>query len=626
MVLEKDIVDSIQIPELIKDTFIKQGNVCLDKRNRPLHYSGGFALVFPFVVNNEKWAFRCWKADLGNIERRLSTLSQVLKKIKLSYFCDFTYSPEGICVNGRLYPTTRMKWIDGYTLKDYLSKNPQSDSVKDIAAKFLQMCKVLHEHHIAHGDLQHGNIMIDNKNNIYLIDYDSVYTPQHGEQNDIITGLIDYQHPARKNNKYASEKLDYFSELIIYISLLAIAEDSSFIQKYDIENTEYLLFTKDDYVDLKSSTIYKDLFSLGGVFPLLLFILEEYLSYNDVNKLEPFDELLDKYTQEPVINNFIIENTHNNIAYKNTKLNFYWDIDNYSFVKLNGKRCNNHKYSEVINADTKYVLEVTNGLKTTSAVITIKVVDSPIIKLILNPSKIKKGKNEHSQLSWNIKSCASAKLIVDGNEKNIKSSGKEIVNPTRTTTYEIQCVGLDIKTIFSKKVTLYVLSDTDIEFTTNKQYTYPHIPVLLSWKVEHAKFVELVGYGNVEHEGTKIVDVEKDTVFKLKVTGAFGVKTKDLLVRVLPLPMIKSLLIPTPFINQKINVNLNQTFIQPLIGMPKNIKTNISIPPLIEPHFKDLSVKMIEPIEYHPIHVNLDNNSWWNKIWNRIKSIKSFKN
>ena len=90
------------------------------------------------------------------------------------------------------------------------------------------------------------------------------------------------------------------------------------------------MFTKDDYVDLKSSTIYKDLFSLGGVFPLLLFILEEYLSYNDVNKLEPFDELLDKYTQEPVINNFIIENTHNNIAYKNTKLNFYWDIDNYS--------------------------------------------------------------------------------------------------------------------------------------------------------------------------------------------------------------------------------------------------------------------------------------------------------
>ena len=47
MVLEKDIVDSIQIPELIKDTFIKQGNVCLDKRNRPIHYSGGFALVNP---------------------------------------------------------------------------------------------------------------------------------------------------------------------------------------------------------------------------------------------------------------------------------------------------------------------------------------------------------------------------------------------------------------------------------------------------------------------------------------------------------------------------------------------------------------------------------------------------
>ena len=70
MLLERDIISSVQVPELIKDEIIKQGNVCLDKRGRPLHYSGGFALVFPFDVNGNKWAFRCWKADLGNIERR----------------------------------------------------------------------------------------------------------------------------------------------------------------------------------------------------------------------------------------------------------------------------------------------------------------------------------------------------------------------------------------------------------------------------------------------------------------------------------------------------------------------------------------------------------------------------
>ena len=246
--------------------------------------------------------------------------------------------------------------------------------------------------------------------------------------------------------------------------------------------------------------------------------------------------------------------------------------------------------------------------------------------LILNPSKIKKGKNEHSQLIWNIKSCASAKLIVDGNEKKIKSSGKEIVNPTRTTTYEIQCVGLDIKTIFSKKVTLYVLSDTDIEFTTNKQYTYPRIPVLLNWNVQYAKFVELVGYGHVDHEGSKIIEIDKDEIFVLKVTDAFGVKTEQVHVKVLPLPIINSLLVPMPQINHKTSININQTKLQPLVGIPTNLHTNISIPPLIEPNYETIKVEMNKPPVFHIYSLDLKGKSWWNKIWYKIKSIKGFKN
>ena len=86
------------------------------------------------------------------------------------------------------------------------------------------------------------------------------------------------------NNNSINKKnvLDYFSELIIYISLLAISENLSLIQEYDIENTEYLLFTKDDYLNLKSSKIYQDLSTMEGLFPLLLLILEEYFSKNNI--------------------------------------------------------------------------------------------------------------------------------------------------------------------------------------------------------------------------------------------------------------------------------------------------------------------------------------------------------
>ena len=74
---------------------------------------------------------------------------------------------------------------------------------------------------------------------------------------------------------------------------------------------------------------YNDINSLGGIFPLLLFVLEEYLLKNNINDLEPFDELLDRYTKTPVINKFIVENVDNNIVYNDvTYIGLYEAINN----------------------------------------------------------------------------------------------------------------------------------------------------------------------------------------------------------------------------------------------------------------------------------------------------------
>lgn len=52
------------------------------------------------------------------------------------------------------------------------------------------MCKKLHEKSIAHGDLQHGNILVDSNGNIYLIDYDSMFVPSLEKERDIIKGRM----------------------------------------------------------------------------------------------------------------------------------------------------------------------------------------------------------------------------------------------------------------------------------------------------------------------------------------------------------------------------------------------------------------------------------------------------
>lgn len=293
-----DIVTSVKIPQLIKDEVIRQGTPVCDERNRPYHKAGGFAVVFPFDVDGRKWAFRCWSAKLEGIEDRLNKISQAIHSLNLPYFCDFTYKSQGLVVNGEPVPTTRMQWIDGLNIKEYICKYYRdAQRLEKLAKDFLDMCNKLHECHIAHGDLQHGNILVDSEGKLYLIDYDSMFVPALEGESDIITGLVDYQHPSRCSNKIISSKIDYFSELIIYLSILAIKERPSLIETYQVEDSDRLLFCKDDFTNLKQSEIYTDLMSLSKEIKELLDVLSDYLHKKNIDELGPFSfyQKLKKY-------------------------------------------------------------------------------------------------------------------------------------------------------------------------------------------------------------------------------------------------------------------------------------------------------------------------------------------
>lgn len=292
-----DIVDIIQTPALIKDDFIRTGRIVLDDNGTPIHYTGGFAIVFPFIINNEKWAFRCWYNSIGNIGRRLKILSNELDSLNLPYFCKFRYVERGLVLEGKARPTTRMVWIDGLNIKDYICQHAYSPEViRNLAEQFFTMCTDLHMHKIAHGDLQHGNIIVDKSGSIYLIDYDSVFLPALEGEKDIITGLGAYQHPSRikRENIFTNEKLDYFSELVIYLSIIAIAEDPSLVADFNLDKSDNLLFKKEDFSNLKSSFVYKRLIRLGGDVKLLLSILEEYLNIKSIVDLFPFENVISK--------------------------------------------------------------------------------------------------------------------------------------------------------------------------------------------------------------------------------------------------------------------------------------------------------------------------------------------
>ncbi len=293
MILDiQDIINSVSVPALIKDDFIKRGKFRRLPNGDLQACVGGFSIVFPVEVDGESWAFRCWHHTLDNAQSRIKCLSEKLKRIGLPYFINFDYSEQGIVVNGSVYPTTRMRWINGRNIKEYICYY-QNDRQKlfELAANFFKMTQDLHRCSIAHGDLQHENILVNQYGKIFLIDYDTMYIPEESfsKAKNTTNGKDGYQHPSRANCVYAGKKLDYFSEVVILTSILAIAYKPALIREYDFENSDTMLFKKSDFDNFVSTKIFLDLSRLGEIFNILLRVMQLYLGKTDINDLTPLE-------------------------------------------------------------------------------------------------------------------------------------------------------------------------------------------------------------------------------------------------------------------------------------------------------------------------------------------------
>ena len=473
---------------LVLDNHAKNGIFERDARGRLIAYAGGFSIVFPYTTaNGEKWAFRCWHSDIKNSKKRYETISDAIKNAKLSFLCEFQYIDKGINVEGNIYPTTRMRWVDGITIKDYICQNRNSkDMLIALANRFLKMTQALHAQSLAHGDLQHGNILVDKNHQLYLVDYDSFYCPQLKGEIDTVTGLADYQHPARITNKSISEKLDYFSELIIYLSILAIAENPSLVDKYKVADADRLLFSKEDFIEIKDAAIYKDIYSLGNEFRELLAVLEDYLDHRSVDDLIPFESyLLHKKVSFTVSTTKAVRNTQS--------FELAWDVP----------------------------------------------FDAEII--------LRKGSDTVAQ--------------------QCEKHGKFTTTLSESATFE-----LSIKTsngqVIKKEVSIEVFDECEIEFTADKYYVFPTIPVKLSWMVKNAKKVWFDDE-EIVSSGTRIIEPKKAMVCVLSAEDEFGKKEKRIEIGMLPIPQVKEILVPTPNIVNNLSVTIKQPRYNASVSFPK---------------------------------------------------------
>lgn len=219
-----DYSTSIVVGSLVKASQLAGGRPEM-YNGKPIKYAGGYCIVFPYIVSGKKYAVRCWHANLEGAKERTKIISSSLHTLNMPYFVGFEYAENGIATPLGVQPIVIMDWVEAKPLKGYIEEHLfDADSLYRLANNFLSMTQQLHEHSVSHGDLQHGNIMVKSDGGLVLVDYDSMYVPKLEGWTDEISGLPGYQHPARWTNKYLTPKADYFSEMVIYTSIVALTE------------------------------------------------------------------------------------------------------------------------------------------------------------------------------------------------------------------------------------------------------------------------------------------------------------------------------------------------------------------------------------------------------------------
>lgn len=251
---------AIQNPRLVfNDPDLKVCTPEADPRGLPVPYSGGFTTTYHLKNHDRHWAARCFTTEIPDLEKRYRAIGRFLAQNPADFLVKADYLRKGIRVAGHWYPIVKMEWVSGVPLNIFIEKNlSQRDRLDGLALEFLTMVRSLEGLKIAHGDLQHGNIIVKN-GGMYLVDYDGMFLPELSGLGANDLGHVNYQHPARAEEDFDAT-IDRFSSIVIYLGLRAVSLEPRLWRTYD--NSENLLFRSEDFRDVDRSELMAELGSL----------------------------------------------------------------------------------------------------------------------------------------------------------------------------------------------------------------------------------------------------------------------------------------------------------------------------------------------------------------------------
>jgi hypothetical protein len=231
--------------------------------------SGSFAVVFKALENNKEIAVRCFIGTDDDYVNRYKKIDTYLSNIDEPWKTNIKFLDSEIKVDGKYYPVLKMDWVAGKLLDKYINENlNNNNALTELQKQFVETSKSLEKNKIAHGDIQCGNIIIQEvygKPIIKLIDYDGLYIPPFSGGKQTERGRSEFQHPNRPNFEF-NEKIDRFSFWVILCALESLKLDKTLwqgVMQGGFNTTDNFLFEGNDFSNPNQSKLFYRLYNLN---------------------------------------------------------------------------------------------------------------------------------------------------------------------------------------------------------------------------------------------------------------------------------------------------------------------------------------------------------------------------
>lgn len=231
-----DYVRAIQDPAVLVDPGLVAAGLERDLLGMPVSAAGQSAVVFQLSSQEGPAAVRFFtRAPLEGSER-YDALASHVKVTPCPAMVPARWIHEAIDFGGVRRPAVWMPWLPGrpmnLVVEDLLTDQLR---IEVLAHRVLEMLAELRAADVAHGDLQNGNLLVDDDLTVRLVDLDGVWVPSLSGSPPDETGHMCFQHP-RRDSTHWGPGIDSFSGLLIYTSLVALAYDPELWSYHQGEN------------------------------------------------------------------------------------------------------------------------------------------------------------------------------------------------------------------------------------------------------------------------------------------------------------------------------------------------------------------------------------------------------